>query len=379
MRFKDAIVEFQDYFLNLIFILLSIVAIDYVYISLVKKFKFNFYTKNDIFFTLFNLKDTFAIVSIIFTLITVIFLVWSLFLHKDYLKNQDNRKEKNYRPFFLGFMLLFVASLIDSLLVVQPKPSPVILYGRIGYSFLIEEIILLITLISTILYLISLPVLFENNNSGFINIIKNGTIIQYRYYIYTMFIGLFGAVLFYFLGYSLLIEIPVYTIIFSSIIGLSQRYGVLAGFSMIFVFFGIELGEISFIPLSQYLFDLILYISIILGLVEGYASPYILNTNKRRNYGTEEIDNLGKKENKKPENEEMQNNNTPEMFYNQKKDNTPNSRKYSSILWVRGGCPNCEGREFIYKNGEYECKNCKTMIEGDETDYREFFILVRKE
>ncbi|MGP6294399.1 hypothetical protein [Caldiplasma sukawensis] len=295
------------------------------------------------------------------------------------MKNEENGKEENYRPLFIGFMLLFIASLIDSLLVIQPQLSPVKLYGRIGYSLLIEEIILVITLISLFLYAISLPVLMENHDSSFINIIKNGVKLEYRYYIYTVFIGLFGAVLFYFLGFSLLIEIPVYTIIFSSIIGLSQRYGILAGFSMIFLFFGIELGEISFIPLGQYVFDFILYISIILGLVEGYASPYIFNTNKRKDYGKLGKDDLEKEENKTSENSEMQKNNDLQMYNNQTSDRIPNSRKYSSILWVRGSCPNCDGREFIYKNEEYECKNCKTVIRGDETDYKEFFILVKKE
>ncbi len=326
---------------------------------------FTKYAVDSLFFILVNVKITFLITTMGSLLLGIVTVV-------HYVHRADTTPSKTGSfskvPVAQGFLFIFLMlSLLSS--ITPPVPHIDRLVGIYGLAAYYEQVVIITSLLLIILSLFFVPLIHSNSSSIFSSFIdgdREQDLFKYAYTLVPAAIAAFFFYIFYgFTGYEFLFFFLIFTILFI----FAKRYGILLSIFLVFLSFGSGSIELVLKSVTGIAYPILILVFAFLGFI---TSIFFSSNIPARAKPESQSESAGE--------ESGQTNRVQgEQFKNPKSGQNKNvlvdSRNIPEQLFIRGVCPHCDSVEFYIKNsGDLECKKCKSIWTGKETEFQSFRV-----
>ncbi|WMT49580.1 MAG: transposase [Thermoplasmatales archaeon] len=345
---------------------LTILTTFYIYIDYIIKREphFSSYAVNSLFFLIYNARVTFLISTVFFMVIAVFSTVY-------FLKKSDPEPSKvgNFSkvPIAQGFLFLFLLlSLLSS--VTPSVPGLDKLIGIFGLAAYYEQTVIMFSLVIGVLSIIMIPLIHKDTDKPVASALLSGSIEKNVYnYFYTLIPAALSSVFFYifygFTGYDIIFFFLIFVILFIFV----KRYGLIITFMLLTLTFGSNAIELVVKPVTSIIYPVLILVFAFL----GFISSLFFNSKTPSSTRTDSMDSTG--ETGKDARSGFQS--PSQQGSNDARNRLTDSRELKDKLFIRGVCPHCDSVEFYIKDtGDLECKKCKSIWTGKETEFQSFKV-----
>lgn len=346
--------------------LLTILTSLFLYLDYVIKGEphFSSYAIDSLFFLIHNARITFLISTLIFILIAVLSTAY-------YLARSDPEPSKtgNFSriPIAQGFLFLFLMlSLLSS--VTPSVPGLDKLIGNFGLAAYYEQTAIMFSLVIGVLSIIMIPLIQKDTDRPVLMALMTGSEERNVYnYFYTVIPAALASVFFYifygFTGYDIIFFFMIFLILFIFV----KRYGLIMAFMLLTLTFGSNSIELVAKPVTGIIYPILILVFAFLGFISSLffnaKTPAVTETNSRDDSGGTVKDGISDLKS------------TPNKVQYNDKNRLTDSRELKDQLFIRGVCPHCDSVEFYIKDsGDLECKKCKSIWTGRETEFQSFKV-----
>lgn len=312
--------------------------------------------KSQLFFFLNNGYQTTVLTLLLFVLVIILSTAW--YMSKSPVHLHSGKVEGDI-PVSLGFLFIYlVISVISSF-----QPSPVKIENEMGKLALALSFGQTVIIFSAFLF--ALTLVFSplwNRENVLRTFISGNNALAVRDYGKAVIPAIVFAAIFYiFLGAGNLTSLEFFAIfVLLAIFG--QRYGFIMAIFLLVVSLGSDIIGVNFTSFTGVFYPILVFLFAFIGLLTGFMTNVAFQKKGMESRVREQQETL----------EQSQGNDV--LVPTPTPSNLKDSREMADHLFIRGTCPHCDSVEFYIKNGELECKKCKSVWSGHQTEFTSFQV-----
>ncbi len=346
--------------------ILTVLASIFLYIDFLSKGEPHFtqIAIDSLFFIIYSARVTFLISTVFLVLIAAISLAY-------YARSSDpepsGKGTYSRIPIAQGFLFLFlILSLLSSTTPSIPGFNKLVgIYGLAAYY---EETVMVFSIIVSILLTAMLPLFHKNTDKPPLSALLAGAEDKNVYNYFYAFIPAALATGFFYLFYGLSgYDSMFFVLIFLILFIFGKRYGLIPSLLLITITFGSSSIGLILKPVTGIVYPAL----VLIFAFTGFISSLFFNTRSTSDESSPKEDGSGQGNFGNP----ATSHETRRKNFKDDRNKLVDSRTLKDQLFIRGVCPHCDSVEFYIKgNGDLECKKCKSIWNGNETEYQSFKV-----